>query len=87
MKRSPITSESLFKGTVVLLGIPAVLLSAITILYCLLRFVSGPKGGGIGGFTFGVTWWEFRIVVALLLLGVFLLVYVLRRALVRRRQQ
>lgn len=72
-------------GTVFVLGIPAVLLLVVTIPFVLIRLIS-PIGGGIGGFAFGVTWRELMMGAAIML-GVFLLLCFLGRALVRRHKQ
>ena len=59
----PVRSASLFKVTVFLLAVPAVLLSVLAILTVLVTLVSGPSGAG--GFVFALTSWQVTIVVAM----------------------
>lgn len=86
MKRFPITSGRLFKGTVLLLGIPAVFLLVITVLFVFVRLISTPIGGGIGSFTFAITRREL-VMSGAIMVGVFLLVCFLGAALVRRHKR
>ncbi|MGH9933094.1 MAG: hypothetical protein ACREA9_28250 [Pyrinomonadaceae bacterium] len=78
MKRFLITSKILFKGTVALLAIPAVLVLIGAGLIVLQNLV----GGGIGGFTFAVKLPDIKIAAAALSLIALLLVtgcWLLRR--------
>jgi hypothetical protein len=86
VKLRPVTSSSLFKGTVILLGISSVLLLTGFFLIVVVRLVLGTVGGGIGSFTFAVTLPELRIVCGLIL-GVFVLLYGLGRALVHHHKR
>ena len=59
----PVRSASLFKVTVFVLAVPAVLLLALTILTVLVTFVSGQSG--VGGFGFALTRWQVIIGIAM----------------------
>jgi hypothetical protein len=76
----PVRSASLFKVTVFLLAVPAVLLSALAILTVLVTLVSGPSGAG--GFVFALTRWQVTIVIAMGL-GAIILFFVLAFAFFR----
>ena len=84
MKPFPITSKSLFKGTVVLLGIPAVLLLAIPALIVFMVFG--------GGWAYGTTGCRFVLnhfgstMIAAVGLGVVTVLYAVGRRIARRLQ-
>ena len=78
------TSANLFKWTVALLAIPAVLLSAVVILIAFLLFVRGATGG-IGSASFVVAVGPPGIaLIAGALLGIILVGYAIGRRLLRR---
>jgi membrane protein implicated in regulation of membrane protease activity len=76
----PVRSASLFKVTVFLLAVPAVLLLALTILTVLVSLVSGQSG--IGGFAFALTGWQVMIAIAMGL-GAIILLFALALAFFR----
>ena len=76
----PVRSASLFKVTVFLLAVPAVLVSALAILTILVTLVSGQSG--VGGFVFALTRWQVTIAMAMGL-GAIILFFVLALAFFR----
>ncbi len=85
MNRFHIISASLFKGTVVLLGIPAVLLLAIPALLIFLVFSGGWDNGSTGG-GFVISDFGVKIVAAVGLGVVILLLCAIGRQMARRRR-
>lgn len=83
MKLIRSTSARLFKGTVVLLGLPAVLLPAIASVLILARLGRGWPQVGSFSFAFAFTRLELATVAGALL-GAFIFLYVLGKGVARR---
>jgi hypothetical protein len=85
MKLPSLTSKNLFKATVALLAIPAILFLVGVSLMIFFAF-SRWAYGGIGSFTFAITRFQLMTVVVAAAIGFFGVLYAVGLGLFRRHQ-